>query len=65
MSTGATRSACCRWPSRPTSPLDLFHVIRYEAHPVLWYLLIYLGDSILQSPLMLPIGRPSSCRWAR
>jgi hypothetical protein len=39
-----------------TSPLDLFHVIRYEAHPVLWYLVIFLGDSILQSPLVLPIA---------
>jgi hypothetical protein len=38
------------------SPLDLFHVIRYEAHPVLWYLVIYLGDSLLHSPLVLPIA---------
>jgi hypothetical protein len=38
------------------SPLDLVHVIRYEAHPVLWYLVIYLGDSILHSPLVLPIA---------
>ncbi len=38
------------------SPLDLLHVIRYEGHPALWYLIVYLGDSMLHSPLVLPIA---------
>jgi|CXWL01.1.fsa_nt_gi hypothetical protein len=37
------------------SPLDLFHLIRYEGHPVLWYLLLYIGKSITDTPLVLPI----------
>jgi hypothetical protein len=38
------------------SPLDLFHLIRYEGHPILWYLILYLGHSIVDSPLVLPIA---------
>ena len=38
-----------------TSPLDLFHRIRYEGHPILWYLLLYIGKSIVDTPLLLPI----------
>ena len=38
-----------------TSPLDLFHRIRYEGHPILWYLLLYIGKSIVDTPLILPI----------
>ena len=38
-----------------TSPLDLFHRIRYEGHPILWYLLLYVGKSIVDTPLVLPI----------
>jgi hypothetical protein len=37
------------------SPVDLFHLIRYEGHPALWYLLLYLGHAIADSPLVLPI----------
>jgi len=38
------------------SPLDLFHLIRYEGHPILWYLILYLGHSIVDSRLVLPIA---------
>lgn len=38
------------------SPLDLYHLIRYEGHPILWYLILYLGHSIVDSPLVLPIA---------
>jgi len=37
------------------SPLDLFHRIRYEGHPILWYLILYLARSMVDTPLALPI----------
>jgi hypothetical protein len=37
------------------SPLDLIHRMRYEGHPVLWYLLLYLGKLVVDTPLVLPI----------
>jgi len=37
------------------APLDLFRLIRYEGHPILWYLLLYLGQSIVGPRLVLPI----------
>jgi hypothetical protein len=36
------------------SPLDIFR-IRNEGHPALWYLLLYLCKSIVDSPLVLPV----------
>ena len=38
-----------------TSPFDLYELIRYDGHPVLWYLLLFLGTSIVDTPLVLPI----------
>src|SRR4026209_1189527 len=38
-----------------TSPLDLHERIRDDGHPVLWYVLLYLGTSIVDTPLVLPI----------
>ncbi len=37
------------------SPLDLYGLIKYEGHPVLWYLLLYIGKSIIDTPLILPV----------
>ena len=56
MSTGVTRYGCCPWRAPAHSPLDLYHLIRYEGHPILWYLILYLGHSIVDSPLVLPIA---------
>jgi hypothetical protein len=36
------------------SPLDLFALIRYDGHPILWYLLLYFGKSLVDIPLVLP-----------
>ena len=38
-----------------SSPLDLYNLIKYEGHPVLWYLLLFLGKSIVNTPLILPV----------
>jgi hypothetical protein len=38
-----------------SSPLDLYNLIKYEGHPVLWYLLLFIGKSIVNTPLVLPI----------
>ena len=38
-----------------TSPFDLYGLIRDDGHPVLWYLLLFLGTSIVDTPLVLPI----------
>jgi hypothetical protein len=37
------------------SPMDLYQSIKYEGHPVLWYLLLFIGKSIAATPLVLPI----------
>jgi hypothetical protein len=34
---------------------DLFHRIRYEGHPMLWYLLLYGARTLLDAPVVLPI----------
>ena len=37
------------------SPLDLYGLTKYDGHPVLWYLLLYIGKFIADTPLILPI----------
>jgi hypothetical protein len=37
------------------NPLDLIKLIRYEGHPLLWYLLLYIGKSLINTQLILPI----------
>ncbi|MBN1830689.1 MAG: hypothetical protein JW896_01100 [Deltaproteobacteria bacterium] len=37
------------------SPLDLFELTRHEGHPILWFLLLYIGKSIVDTQLILPI----------
>lgn len=36
-------------------PTDLYGLTQYEGHPVLWYLLLYIGKVITDVPLILPI----------
>jgi len=38
------------------TPFDLYHLIQYDGHPVLWYVLLFTGTSIVDSPLVLPIA---------
>jgi hypothetical protein len=38
-----------------TSPLDLYGLTKYEGHPVLWYLILYVGRLIVHTPVVLPI----------
>lgn len=38
------------------TPFDLYAILKYEGHPVLWYLLLHLGTSIADTPLVLPIA---------
>lgn len=37
------------------SPLDLYDLTANQGHPVLWYLLLYIGKSIVDTPLVLPV----------
>jgi hypothetical protein len=37
------------------SPLQLYDVLQDDGHPILWYLLLYLGTSVVDSPAVLPI----------
>lgn len=37
------------------SPLELLGLVRYEGHPVLWYLLLFAGTKIADAPLILPV----------
>jgi len=37
------------------SPLDLFGLIQYDGHPILWYLLLYVAYNIFQTQAVLPI----------
>jgi hypothetical protein len=38
------------------SPFDLFRIIQYDGHPVLWYLILYAGNAILHTNAVLPIA---------
>jgi hypothetical protein len=38
------------------SPLNLLDLVKNEGHPVLWYLLLYIGRSVRDSPLVLPVA---------
>jgi len=37
------------------SPLDLYGLTQYDGHPILWFLLLYIGKSIVDTPLVLPV----------
>lgn len=37
------------------SPFDLYALARYDGHPVLWFLLLYIGSMLSPSPLILPV----------
>jgi hypothetical protein len=37
------------------SPIDLYRLLQNEGHPILWYLLLYIGKSIINTPLILPV----------
>jgi hypothetical protein len=37
------------------SPLDLYGLTQYDGHPILWYLLLYIGKSIVDTPVILPV----------
>jgi hypothetical protein len=38
------------------SPIDLYQSVQYDGHPLLWYLILYTGKSIVNTPLVLPIA---------
>ena len=37
------------------SPFELFKLIRYEGHPILWYLFLFIGKSLFNAAVILPI----------
>ncbi len=37
-----------------TSPLDLYRLTQYDGHPILWFLLLYINKSIVDTPVVLP-----------
>jgi hypothetical protein len=39
-----------------SSPLALFPIIQYDGHPVLWYAILYAGNAVLRSNLILTIA---------
>jgi hypothetical protein len=38
------------------TPVDLYQSIQHEGHPILWYLILYIGKLIVNTPLILPIA---------
>lgn len=38
-----------------SSPLDLYRLVQYDGHPALWHLLLLIGTSIVDTPLVLPV----------
>jgi hypothetical protein len=38
-----------------SSPLDLYSLLQNEGHPILWYLILYIVHSIIDTSLVLPI----------
>lgn len=39
-----------------SSPLDLYGLTQYEGHPILWFLVLYIGTSIVDTPVVLPVA---------
>jgi hypothetical protein len=37
------------------TPFDLYGLLQNEGHPIVWYLLLFIGKSIVNTPLVLPI----------
>jgi hypothetical protein len=37
------------------SPADLYASVQYDGHPMLWHFLLYAGNAIVNSPLILPV----------
>lgn len=37
------------------APADFYPLLKHEGHPVLWYFLLFLGTSIVNTPFWLPI----------
>ena len=37
------------------SPLNLYELTQHDGHPILWFLLLYIGKSIVNTPLILPV----------
>jgi hypothetical protein len=37
------------------SPLHLAELTKYDGHPLLWYLLLYVGQILVDTPLVLPV----------
>ncbi len=37
------------------SLVDLYRLTQYDGHPILWFLLLYIGKSIVNTPLILPV----------
>src|SRR5262249_53254723 len=42
-----------RWPT------DLIPLLKDEGHPLLWYLILYTGKTLVDTPLVLPIASVS------
>jgi hypothetical protein len=38
------------------SPFHLAELTRYDGHPLLWYLLLYFGQILVDTPLVLPVA---------
>jgi hypothetical protein len=39
-----------------SSPLALYGLTQHEGHPVLWFLVLYIGKSIVDTPVVLPVA---------
>jgi hypothetical protein len=39
-----------------SSPSGLYGPTQYEGHPILWFLVLYIGKSIVDTPLVLPVA---------
>ncbi len=37
------------------SPVDLYNLVQYDGHPLVWYGLLYAGKIVWNSPILLPL----------
>ena len=37
------------------SPFDLYRRTQHDGHPILWYLILYIGKSVIDTPIILPV----------
>jgi hypothetical protein len=55
MNSGVTKFEHYRLCARLIHPWIFNGLTQHKGHPILWYLLLYIGKTIVDTPLILPV----------